>query len=357
MPPNHDYSYREKELTTAALSALRTTAGITGRILATQKRISPHYIADAVITLQVGDDQYEYVVECKSFLDRKIIIANVKAQLENMTSKGLLIVPYLSAEMAEYCRSIHLEFIDTVGNVYLNAPGLYVFVKGLKGTNLELTSETGRTTNNPTTMRMIFALLCRPELIHASYREIVKVADISLGAVGPVFSDLEKRGLLIDSRKKNDRQLLDPSRLLDEWVTNYPTTLRSKLHARRFRAPDPDWWKDVHFDGGDISWGGEVAAQRMTTYLKPATQTLYVKQTAMSTRLHELIRTYRLRPDPEGPIDILERFWEFSEANTHQDLAPPILVYADLMASLEPRNIELAQLIKERGFENTLHTS
>ncbi|MEB0164718.1 type IV toxin-antitoxin system AbiEi family antitoxin, partial [Glaciimonas sp. CA11.2] len=320
----NDFSYKEAEFTKAALSALESNAGLIGHILETQKIISPDYRADAVIELQAGDQQYEYIVECKSAVDRKIIVANVKAQLEKLTPKGLLIAPYLSAEMADYCRTVNLEFIDAAGNAYLNAPGLYVFIKGLKG----LTSQTSieRTTNNPTTMRMIFALLCQPKLLQASYREIVEEADIALGAVGTVFSDLAKRGLLIDSGKKNDRKLLDPSRLLNEWVINYPITLRPKLNPRRFRSPDTNWWKDMQFDGLDVCWGGEVGAQRLTKYLHPATQTLYIKKSAMATELPLLIKKFRLLPDPEGPIEILEKFWRSSTENKYQDIAPPILI-------------------------------
>ncbi|NUA29934.1 type IV toxin-antitoxin system AbiEi family antitoxin [Cupriavidus basilensis] len=40
-------------------------------------------------------------------------------------------------------------------------------------------------------------------------------------------------------------RLTAPDRLLDEWVTNYPTILRPGLHARRFAGPDPDWRQDM----------------------------------------------------------------------------------------------------------------
>ena len=38
------------------------------------------------------------------------------------------------------------------------------------------------------------------------------------------------------------------------------------------------------------------------------------------------------------------------------DLVPPILVYADLVATLDPRNLEAAKLIREQYIDGALHT-
>jgi hypothetical protein len=40
------------------------------------------------------------------------------------------VAPYLTPDIAERCRELHLPFLDTAGNVYLHEPGLFVFVKG-----------------------------------------------------------------------------------------------------------------------------------------------------------------------------------------------------------------------------------
>jgi len=46
------------------------------------------------------------------------------------------------------------------------------------------------------------------------------------------------------------RRLLEPARLLDEWVTNFPIKLRPKLNPRRFRAPAPGWWQHARLEAG-----------------------------------------------------------------------------------------------------------
>lgn len=199
---------------------------------------------------------------------------------------------------------------------------------------------------------MIFALLANPELIHAPYREIVDAAGIALGAIGWVFKDLERRGIITRDDKTHGRRLLEPARLLDEWTANYPIKLRPKLNARRFHAPDPNWWqtvKPVELDGW---WSGEIAADRMTGILKAATQTLYIAPDAAQRSLQTLVTRHRLRPDPQGPIEILDAFWNTPRSERRPDLAPPVLVYADLMASLDSRNLAVAKMIREQEIIN-----
>ncbi len=86
-------------------------------------------------------------------------------------------------------------------------------------------------------------LLCRPDLLNAPYRDIVEAANVALGAIGWVFLDLEKRAHIAGRQKKHKRRFLEPTRLFEEWVTNYPIKLRPKLHPRRFRAENSEWWK------------------------------------------------------------------------------------------------------------------
>jgi len=45
-------------------------------------------------------------------------------------------------------------------------------------------------------MKIIFALLCKPELAGAACRQIGAAAQVALGAVGPVLEGLETRGFL-----------------------------------------------------------------------------------------------------------------------------------------------------------------
>jgi hypothetical protein len=338
----------DEELTQAALDALHLSTGVQGRLVpipGKMPRNTPE--PDAAIELAIDGKRHSFLVECKSVADRFAVLAQVKHQTDLYKKPGLLVSPHLTAKMAEHCRAIGLNFIDTAGNAYLSASGLYVFVNAQK-TPAIATQANNRSSANSSSLRMIFTLLTRPELIRASYREIANAAGIALGAVGPIFQDLENRGLISSTDKEQGRQLLEPARLVDEWTANYPIKLRPKLHERRFQAADFDWWKNVNPAKFHAWWGGEVAADRMTGILKPATQTLYIAPTEMRSSLQALVTKYRLRADPQGPIEIRDAFWNLPRDGAQLDLAPPLLVYADLMASLDSRNLAVAKTIREQ---------
>ncbi len=155
------------------------------------------------------------------------------------------------------------------------------------------------------------------------------------------------------SRRGRHRPLLEPARRLDEWVTNFPIRLRPKLNPRRFQAPDPGWWQRVRLEAG-ARWGGEVAAARLTDYLKPATYTIYLDPRNRREALATLVKQHRLRADPQGNVEVLDTFWNFEPEGTQPDLAPPLLVYADLMATLDPRNLEVAKRIRREYIDHAL---
>jgi hypothetical protein len=148
--------------------------------------------------------------------------------------------------------------------------------------------------------------------------------------------------------------LLEQQRLIEEWVANYPTTLRSKLHSRRFSAPDPYWWRDIDLVDFHAVWGSEVAAAAMVKHLKPATQTLYVDPERMARTITMLVKKYRLQADPSGPIEILEKFWD-PAIESAPELAPPLVIYSDLLALLDPRTRDTANLMREKIIASANH--
>jgi hypothetical protein len=92
-------------------------------------------------------------------------------------------------------------------------------------------------------------------------------------------------------------------------------------------------------------WGGEPAGDLYTNYLKPEIFTLYTTETR-----NELIKNYRIIPDPMGNIQVYKKFWTFTEANDH--VVPPLLAYTDLMNTGDRRCIETANKIYEQILQN-----
>jgi len=332
-----------------AVQALETTTG-----LRVQVRNEPQEEGqtDTLIDIVIDDRVIRFAAEIKA-VDRFQTLGTIKARAALTPYPLLLIAPYITETTAARCRDLHLPFIDEAGNAYLEATGLFVYVTG-KRRPLQVKSASAYRALTPAGLRIVFALLNCPGLAAVPYREIAKEAKVALGSVGEVLADLEGRGHLA-SERPGSRRLLAPERLQEEWVTHYPIKLRPKLNPRRFTAPAPDWWRGQDARQYHAYWGGEIAAEKLTGYLKPARVTLYV-----GGRPDRLILANRLRPDVNGEIEILEAFWSTDEkyggldVSYPENVAPPLVVYADLLVTTDPRNIETAKLIRDRYLTQVL---
>ena len=136
---------------------------------------------------------------------------------------------------------------------------------------------------------------------------------------------------------------------MDNWVEAYPGELRPQLKVQRFNILPPDWWKEFTYDRWQKNqmWlGGEPAAAVLTKYLYPEKITVYGRPD-FKKLARVVVQPMR---DSKGNFELLEPFWNFeTEAldEVHR-LCPPLLIYADLMATGETRNIEVANMIREQ---------
>jgi len=304
---------------------------------------------DAIV--RIGDPREEaerFVVEIKR-IDRFDALRTIRNTFFHtlVPYPLLLVAPYITPDAAEKCREMNLPFIDTHGNAFIATPKIFIYVKGQRKAEDEPELIYGKATT-ATALRVVFVLLCDDGLLNAPYRQIAKAANVALGTVGWTFFDLDARGFTTGGKgKQNRRVLLERKKLIDEWVTNYPIKLRPKLGIRRLTAIDKNWWRDIDIKKYDGGWGGEIAADHYTGNLRPATVTIYVGPAARTEKLGRLIADKRLRPDPKGEIEVLERFWNLDEwekeNNFPNDAVPPLLVYADLLATLDPRDAQVGR--------------
>ena len=161
-----------------------------------------------------------------------------------------------------------------------------------------------------------------------------------------MFRGLKEQGYLIEEGKRGQRRLVKKKELLRRWVEAFNNQLRPNQVIKRLRPrnnTDRDWWKDVDLREQDAWWGGEVAAAKLTNYLMPAHVTIY-----KAGQLARLQLMYGLEEDPDGTIEIVKPFWGTLEAAHKGDVVHPLLVYADLLATNDARNIETAEMIYEQ---------
>ncbi len=340
----------EGELLDRALAALRRETGLPAVVVQREPVLANKYRPDALIAIEAGHEQRELLVEIKA-VDRIELLGHVRALWPATAQPPLVLVaPYITPTLATKCRELRLFFVDAAGNAYLDLPGLHVQIVGNKRAPEDEPLDTGRI-NNPAALKTIFALLCRPELLNATYRDIATAARVALGTVGPVIKELEaKKYVATFGATMVRRRLLDEGRLVKDWAGFYAAALRPKLTPRRFKAPDRAWIQRTDLNLHGAYWGGEVAAQRLANFVVPEHAIIYTR-TAPTLLLTE----NRLRPDVNGEIELLDVFWNPDQLPHEPGLVPVVLTYADLINTTDGRNIEVANLIYEEYIAPTLH--
>jgi hypothetical protein len=125
-------------------------------------------------------------------------------ELMKFRDKGLLVTRYVPPPVADLLKELDVPFIDTAGNVYINDPPLYIFIKGNKPDE-EPRPEPIQRVFRPAGIQVLFALLCNPGMEAEPLREIAKAADVALGTVNAVMKELEKIGHLFDMGRRGRR--------------------------------------------------------------------------------------------------------------------------------------------------------
>jgi len=280
-----------------------------------------------------------YTVECKRWITPKTVGA-IAARMQELGTNALLITDYATQTVAEQLKDQGVAFADTAGNAYLRGANFLIWANGRKPLAGHKAPRAGRAWQ-PAGIRVIFALLCNPDWIDLGYRDLAARAGVANGTVGWVMRELTEQGFVVKPRRRKlKRQLVQRRKLLDRWVEFYTGTFRQTTLLGRYKADHFDWWKTLDARKYAVMLGGETAGAILTDFLKPEIVTLYGRDIPP-----QLMIEHRLRKAHDGNIEIRQRFWTFDYVWNHPDLTPPVLVYADLLATGDTRCIETAQKV------------
>lgn len=285
-------------------------------------------------------DGEEYIAEIKAWAQQ----ATQGALIETVKRhpNGILIADYVNPKMADRLRDAEVEFIDTAGNAFIKTPFHHVQIKGNRKPEAVFAIAKPRKLRAFTAagLKVTYAFLCQPDLVTAPYRTIAEVTDVALGTVGKVVDDLQEAGNLVE--QDDARRLVRRESILKSWVDRYPAVLRHKLHLGVFQAEAVEWWQDFNVAKFGGIWGGEIAGAHYTDYLRPAVATVYIPN-----HMHlELVAAAHLRkmaiPSGDaGSVELLTPFWHIEGGD--KGFVHPMLAYADLVATGDVRNLEVAR--------------
>jgi hypothetical protein len=336
---------REHVILDRAADALRAH-GLTVKIQPAPAKARPK--VDAWLRAGKGRGHVDYVVEIKRRAAPATLGAIV-AQLRHVagaeTRTPLLVTDYVTPPMAAQLRLQKQQFADAAGNAYLEGPELFVYVVGRKPTETHAALRTNRAFATAG-IKLLFALMCDPELEDAPYRTLAAAAGVALGAVPRVLADLREIGLLVVNGER--RRLFATKRLLDEWALMYARRVRDKTRTATYVAGSFDAWREWPQDPREFRWGGEPAAHLLVRYLKPGVLTVYADK--LPPRV--VVEQHLVHAGPQDRHHLLELrkpFWGRTLRIEELRTVPPVLVYADLLATGDARCMETAHLLYERN--------
>lgn len=245
--------------------------------------------------------------------------------------------PHVSAKSADSFRRVGAQYLDATGNAWIQFGEVLIDVRGRprQADAAPLASTSGNLFSSRRA-QVVLALLAWPELWHAPQRDLAQAAGVSLGQAHNTLALLAQAGYDRDQRRGGRADLLDL------WAAAFPSGLAHRLTLAMYQGKVGPVKKSGA--GDPVAVSGEAAVPDL---LRGATLTLYVPE--LDPRLAIL---NRWRADGEPNIVVRRKFWHDPEtpdaAATDRDVAPWPLVYADLLASDDPRAREASGQWRER---------
>ncbi|MBK8979099.1 MAG: hypothetical protein IPM29_24660 [Planctomycetes bacterium] len=267
----------------------------------------------------------------------------------------MLAVPALGARVAEQLRTAHCSFVDETGNVFLWLDGgrLVLDVRVVRNRVRDPGTEgdaPGRVRDRtlPAGSRVLFALLARPENAARSVREIAAAAGVGVQTVASTLARLRESGHLV--RAGRSGHVFAPGReheLIDRFVLAWQSTLRRSLVQVVLSTPhvaeDVESAIEALLDHERVpfGFGGSAGAQRVRRHYRSATTVVHVGarwQAAWN-------RTLRAATTSRGGSVVILHTMGACDLVPDRRYAHPVLLYAELQTSSDPREREFAALL------------
>lgn len=336
---------REGQIMELALESLRKTAGITGNW-------KPNRVKelDGKLELKLNNTTIKFNADIKQEV-RGNNLPQIKADAERYDPL-IVVAQYILPKIKEELRENGIAYLETNGNIFLKQKENFVWLEGQKTIPPHI--EKNNRVFTKTGLKILFYYLMNEELLNFPYRDIAKLTGVALGNINYVMTGLKEQDFLL-KLDKNKYKFQNKKELLDKWITAYEKKLKPGLDIGRFRFVKTDdfiTWQNLPLNTKRTKWGGEPGGDLLTHYLKPAELSLYTTETR-----NELIRNYHIAPDPQGNIRAYAKFWQDEYINTNnfevnERVAPPLIVYADLVNTGDRRCLETAEKVYEQYIQD-----
>ena len=249
----------------------------------------------------------------------------------------ILLARHVSRPMGEHLRSRKVNYCDLAGNLHVRLGAGYVAV--IEGRPVaKPVSPAGLTHND---YRLLFALLVDEDLLAAPVRVLSDASGVSKSSVSRCLERLESKRMLV--RGEPGSLLSQRDELIDQFVHGYVATLRPRLLIGTYRpAEDPKVLDEkLPHRLDDLVWGfgGDAGAYRLVEHYRSPRTAIHLESDPgdLPTRLKAL-------PSRDGALAVLGVPGPLALGGAHE-LAHPLLIYAELFATGDPRSIEQAAML------------
>lgn len=258
--------------------------------------------------------------------------------------KPCIITDYISKPLKSHLKSEAISYVDAAGNAFLyDGNGLLLHVETNKTERIKKAQ--GNRAFTKSGLKVVFLFLTNGDILNLPYRTIAGIADVSIDTVGKTIKGLLKDHYL-HQKSSRQYQIADKGRLLRDWTLFFNKILRPKLKQRRFAFKHSSSYFSSLLEKaeGKYTVGGAAAAAHLTNYLIAEEAILYT-----SSPFVDLARHLELIPKENGGILIMEQFWiDQADYLPAKATVSPVLIYADLLSSPSPRNMDTAKIIYEQ---------
>lgn len=333
----------EEEIINKALVNIEKHPGIKGR----WNFNGPNEL-DGCLKLVINNNEFILNAEIRKELRNQTLETLLK--YNNQYNPFIIIAARIFPKIKKQLQQNNIAYLEANGNMHFNKENQLVWIDTNPPIKIEEKYRTRAFTK--TGLKVVFEFLNNNELIHQPYRNIAEVANTAVGNVTNIIKGLKEEGFVMQLNK-NEIIFKNKKELLEKWTNAYEYNLKPTLKMGNFKFIDENNfydWRNINLNEDKTVWGGEPAADILTNHLRPEKLTLYTAENR-----NELMRNYRLVPDENGHIEVYKKFWQ--DEGTKDDLiftAPPLVVYADIMATADKRNRETAKMIYERYIEQNL---
>lgn len=288
------------------------------------------------ISLYIRDKTLKYIVDARS----ELRLQQVPKLLGQNDARGRIVIAHkIYPDAKDELVANEIAYIESNGNVFIPGDDLYIWVDTNKPRATKKVSANRAFTK--TGLKVVFHLLMNEAYLDMSYRQLATETGTSLGNITNVINALKGLGFVVEDAS-GKLKLNQKKQLAEKWTDLYEHELKPAIEIGTFRFENDrelQNWRRLPLEPRTTAWSGEPGGHLMTGQLKPTQLTLY----SLLNR-DDLGRQYNLVRDPKGYIKVYRKFWNYDKhRNAH--IAPPLLVYADLVNSGNIANIAAANHI------------